>query len=311
MIDKKTGEQVELENVEGLGLSEATYTGMSTKPVTAEQAKALLLPPADDEIDVKPDSFGAVYMSHAGYRKRLNAAFGPAGWALRRLSDIVANESTEALYQEWALYAEGRFIASAVGEHSFSSDMSYGDASESIKSNALMRCCKDLGMAMDLWDRRFADAWRNRMCVKVLVKRGDRTKPAWRRLDSPPIYGESIANDSPNQEAYRKGAKATPKAEAKSDDVPETQREARKPAVKGRGKPPSRKAEPERGESSSNLITDSQRGLLWARMKDAQVDVNEFKEHLRETYGFASSNEITKDRFEEILADIKAIKDAG
>lgn len=30
--------------------------------------------------------------------------------------------------------------------------MVYGKAMESAKSNALMRCCKDLGVASELWD---------------------------------------------------------------------------------------------------------------------------------------------------------------
>lgn len=30
--------------------------------------------------------------------------------------------------------------------------MVYGKAMEAAKSNALMRCCKDLGVASELWD---------------------------------------------------------------------------------------------------------------------------------------------------------------
>ncbi len=32
------------------------------------------------------------------------------------------------------------------------SNLQYGKACESAKSNALMRCCKDLGIASELWD---------------------------------------------------------------------------------------------------------------------------------------------------------------
>lgn len=56
--------------------------------------------------------------------------------------------------REYALYAHGRFVAQAMGEHTFYSrtNLSYGKACESAKSNALMRCCKDLGVASELWD---------------------------------------------------------------------------------------------------------------------------------------------------------------
>jgi len=45
-------------------------------------------------------------------------------------------------------------VAQTVGEHTFysSNNMVYGKAMEAAKSNALMRCCKDLGVASELWD---------------------------------------------------------------------------------------------------------------------------------------------------------------
>ena len=56
--------------------------------------------------------------------------------------------------REYALYCLGRFVSQAMGEHSYytRSSLSYGRAVESAKSNALMRCCKDLGVASELWD---------------------------------------------------------------------------------------------------------------------------------------------------------------
>src|SRR5688572_28988078 len=36
-----------------------TYRGISSRPVTEEQAAALLEPPKDDELQIKPDQFGA------------------------------------------------------------------------------------------------------------------------------------------------------------------------------------------------------------------------------------------------------------
>ena len=41
-----------------------------------------------------------------------------------------------------------------MGEHTFygQGNMVYGKAMEAAKSNALVRCCKDLGIASELWD---------------------------------------------------------------------------------------------------------------------------------------------------------------
>ncbi len=64
------------------------------------------------------------------------------------------NDGGQLITREYALYCLGRFTAQAVGEHTFYSknNLSYGKACESAKSNALMRCCKDLGVASELWD---------------------------------------------------------------------------------------------------------------------------------------------------------------
>lgn len=52
------------------------------------------------------------------------------------------------------MFCLGRFASQATGEHTFYSrgDTNLGRALESAKSNALMRCCKDLGIASELWD---------------------------------------------------------------------------------------------------------------------------------------------------------------
>ena len=49
---------------------------------------------------------------------------------------------------------QAEFVGQAIGEHTFYTklNLSYGKAVESAKSNALMRCCKDLGIASELWD---------------------------------------------------------------------------------------------------------------------------------------------------------------
>ena len=64
-------------------------------------------------------------------------------------------DSGHLVTREYALFCHGRFVSQATGEHTYyptRGGMSFGKACESAKSNALMRCCKDLGVASDLWD---------------------------------------------------------------------------------------------------------------------------------------------------------------
>lgn len=48
-----------------------------------------------------------------------------------------------------------RLVSIARGEQDYFSPEGIPTATEGCKSNALMRCCKDLGVASELWDPRF------------------------------------------------------------------------------------------------------------------------------------------------------------
>ncbi|KAG9545817.1 hypothetical protein KCU79_g16279, partial [Aureobasidium melanogenum] len=43
-------------------------------------------------------------------------------------------------------------------------------ATEGCKSNALMRCCKDLGIASELWDPRFIRRYMKEMGKEIIVE---------------------------------------------------------------------------------------------------------------------------------------------
>jgi hypothetical protein len=48
-------------------------------------------------------------------------------------------------------YPENRLVAIARGEQEYFDPNGIATATEACKSNALMRCCKDLGIASELW----------------------------------------------------------------------------------------------------------------------------------------------------------------
>jgi len=108
------------------------------------------------EIEIKPD--GPVYLPEIRYRKILNRAFSPGGWFLipRTPHSLHGN----ILSREYSLICLGRFVSQARGFSIIQSYGNYGLMSETVRSNALMRCCKDLGIASDLWDNTFIFKWR-------------------------------------------------------------------------------------------------------------------------------------------------------
>ena len=61
-----------------------------------------------------------------------------------------------------------RLVSIARGEQQYFDPDGIPTATEGCKSNALMRCCKDLGIASELWDPRFIRRFLN-----------DNTKEIW------------------------------------------------------------------------------------------------------------------------------------
>ncbi len=179
------------------GSASDIYRGLAERRVTDQEAEVLIAPVDTNDLDILPT--GEVYLSQVGYRNRLSKVFGPGGWAMRPIGKPIQQGKT--LLQEWGLYARGHFLASAYGEADYHEDnerQSYATALESLKSNALMRCCKDLSIAAECWNRRFCQAFQAEYCIKVWrtkVRRkgGQEGEYQWRRKDAPPFYDEKGA----------------------------------------------------------------------------------------------------------------------
>jgi len=55
-------------------------------------------------------------------------------------------------------------VSIARGEQQYFDPNGIPTATEGCKSNALMRCCKDLGVASELWDPRFIRKFKKEYC---------------------------------------------------------------------------------------------------------------------------------------------------
>jgi hypothetical protein len=58
-----------------------------------------------------------------------------------------------------------------------------------------MRCCKDLGVASELWDPRFIRQFKKEKCQETWVEHvvNKRKRQIWIRKDSDPAYPYTIA----------------------------------------------------------------------------------------------------------------------
>ncbi|KAJ2795371.1 hypothetical protein H4R20_005905, partial [Coemansia guatemalensis] len=155
-----------------------SYQGMATEPFEQRISDILMAPVTESEIEIKPD--GLLYLPEIKYRRILNRAFGPGGWGL--VPRGAHSVSGRTLSREYALICLGRFISQARGEQDYFDDSGLATATEGCKSNALVRCCKDLGVASELWDPSFISKFKEKYCVDEWVThavRGNK-KRMWR-----------------------------------------------------------------------------------------------------------------------------------
>jgi len=160
-----------------------SYHGLSVQPFPKEIADVLLTPVDPLDVEIKPD--GLIYLPEIKYRRVLNRAFGPGGWGLAPRSET--NVGPKIVSREYALVCLGRLVGIARGEQEYFDPSGIPTATEAVKSNALMRCCKDLGVASELWDPRFIREFKAKHAVEVFAEHipTKKKRKLWRRKDQP------------------------------------------------------------------------------------------------------------------------------
>jgi hypothetical protein len=154
------------------------YTGASLHPFDDRVQGILSETLKEEDIELKTD--GNLYLPEVKYRKVLTRAFGSGGWAL--VPRGPHNLSQGILSREYALLALGKFVAQARGHAQVHQSLNAASVSESVRSNALMRCCKDLGIASELWDQNFVGQWRAKFAIKRVDPTG-RTRQLWAKKE--------------------------------------------------------------------------------------------------------------------------------
>ena len=144
-----------------------SFHGLGSQPFSREIAEILLAPVSEEDIEIKPD--GLLYLPEIKYRRVLNRAFGPGGWGLAPRTESLVTSGQ--ISREYGLICHGRLVSIARGEQDyFGGEEKLTTALEGCKSNALMRCCKDLGIASELWDPSFIRRWKKKYCEEIFVE---------------------------------------------------------------------------------------------------------------------------------------------
>ncbi|KAI9924948.1 hypothetical protein AWENTII_006581 [Aspergillus wentii] len=166
-----------------------SFHGLSAAPFPKEAADILLAETDPEEVEIKPD--GILYLPEIKYRRILNKAFGPGAWGLVPRSESIVTPKT--VTREYALVCHGRLVSVARGEQDYFSPDGIPTATEGCRSNALVRCCKDLGIASELWDPRWIRKFRaqytreafvehvvNKRKTKIWVRKDDQVSYPWK-----------------------------------------------------------------------------------------------------------------------------------
>lgn len=157
----------------------ASFSGASSAPFNSEITSVLTEPVDDELIEIKPD--GSCYLPEVHYRRILSKAFGVGGWSLipRGPHSMQGN----VLSREYALFANGKYISQARGHTSVTGNFQNPAlCTEAVRSNALMRCCKDLGIAASLWDNQLINQWKSRYATrKSITDYQGRNKIVWEK----------------------------------------------------------------------------------------------------------------------------------
>ncbi|GAA85158.1 mitochondrial genome maintenance protein Mgm101 [Aspergillus luchuensis IFO 4308] len=150
-----------------------SFHGLSATPFPKECADILLAPTDPEEVEIKPD--GILYLPEIKYRRILNKAFGPGGWGLVPRSESIVTPKM----------VTRELVSVARGEQDYFSPDGIPTATEGCRSNALVRCCKDLGIASELWDPRWIRKFKAQYTREAFVEHvvNKRKTKIWVRKD--------------------------------------------------------------------------------------------------------------------------------
>jgi hypothetical protein len=184
-----TAAQAKIEAVANLTAS--AYSKASELRLTPEETAALQADFPDEAF--KSGAAGKenlIYIEHAYLRDRLNSVFGCGQWSIVQRSRWAEDfsyfskgqhVSGTRIYVECMLLIRGCYVAENIGDMDYypkNHQTNYGDAVRGATTQALRRCCADLGIGLQAWKKDWCNGWWDR-------RNGNRDAAAAQRQQQP------------------------------------------------------------------------------------------------------------------------------
>ena len=194
------------------------YQGASMLKIEEEEQKKLTASFEEKMIEIRPD--GLIYLPQVFWRERLNQTFGIGQWCLV-VKNSSKDEAKNKCYLQGVLMIRGCYVGEAVGEaeyHATNPLQSWATVWEAAKSDCITRCCKDLGIANELWQPKFINEWISKYAIKVWRNKTGKSKNGndgsyqWRKKDAQPFYDEGATKQAAGKQDEKKPASAAKKA---------------------------------------------------------------------------------------------------
>lgn len=182
------GQLGELATVGALGLAELKLTPEEDKILSEEVDPSLIqFKPA------KRDGPATIpYLPHIVYTRWMNRAFGRTGWAI--VPTAAPKKVDSLILVPYLLYIHGIPVAAATGEQDFiesNKQQTYGDVIESTVASALRRCCKRLGIGLEMWDKEWLK--QNAKAIGKKAERKDEVRDGeW--VEDPNVYTHTVSS---------------------------------------------------------------------------------------------------------------------
>lgn len=180
--------------------------GGARRAITAKESEACAKEFDDECFEILPT--GAVYLPQVHVRLRLNRVFGAGVWYLHECGDDYEfDPNKNVLSRRFELYIRGARAGVGQGEQPHFEDSWRSTKStviEGVRSNGLVRACKDISIGWQAWDKNFQRRFIREQCLAIYCEVWKKNKDKkwekrhiiqYRRTDQDPLTnrdGENI-----------------------------------------------------------------------------------------------------------------------